>query len=213
MPGPVHSRRDGPVWEVEIDRPPVNALDAAASAALGAAFDAAEADSVCAAVILTGAGDRCFCAGADLNEPEPPPGAPAPAASGGWGGLLSRQDRTTPIIAALNGHAVGGGFELALACDLLVVAEHAELWLPEVALGIAPDPASLPRLLAALPRPLALELLLTGRRMGAAEAAQRGLAAAIAPRGEAVATARELARPIAEAPPGSVAAALDLARR
>jgi crotonobetainyl-CoA hydratase len=208
----VTMRRDGAVVEIEIDRPPVNALDAAASQVLGEAFDAADADAGVAAVILTGAGDRCFCAGADLNEPDPAPGAEPPDAPGGWGGMLSRHGRATPVIAAVNGHAVGGGFELALACDLIVAAEHAEFWLPEVALGIAPDPASLPRLLAALPRNLAMELLLTGRRMDAAEAASRGLVSAVAPRGGAAAAARALAGPIAEAPAGSAAEVLRLAR-
>ncbi|MFN8130169.1 MAG: enoyl-CoA hydratase-related protein [Solirubrobacteraceae bacterium] len=205
-------RRDGAVVEIEIDRPPVNALDAAASQALGEAIDAADRDPGVAAVILTGAGDRCFCAGADLNEPDPPSGAAPPDPPGGWGGMLSRHDAVTPVIAAVNGHAVGGGFELALACDLIVAAEQAEFWLPEVALGIAPDPDSLPRLFARLPRTVGMELLLTGRRMTAAEAARRGLACAVAPRGGAAAAARELAQPIAAAPAGSVAEVLRLAR-
>jgi crotonobetainyl-CoA hydratase len=116
------------------------------------------------------------------------------------------------VIAAVNGMAVGGGFEIAMAADLIVAAEHARFWLPEAGIGILPDAGSvrLPRL---LPPHIARELLLTGRRMGAQEAAQHGLVNRVVPMAELLASARELAAAVVANAPLSIAAMLDIGRR
>ena len=107
----------------------------------------------------------------------------------------------TPVIAAVNGLAVGGGFELALACDLVVAAREAEFFLPEVNLGFVPDAGGIVRLPARLPRAIAMEMLLTGRRMGAQEAARWGLVNRVVDRGTPMDEARELADAVAAGAP------------
>ena len=116
------------------------------------------------------------------------------------------------MIAAVNGMAVGGGFEMAMAADLIIAADHAQFWLPEPALGILPDAGAvkLPRL---LPPHIAREMLLTGRHMGAEEAERWGLASRVVPGDELLAAALALAASIATSAPLSVAALLDIERR
>jgi crotonobetainyl-CoA hydratase len=113
--------------------------------------------------------------------------------------------------AAVNGMAVGGGFELALACDLIVAADHAEFFLPEIFVGLIADAAAL-RLPKRLPYPIAQEMLLTGRRMGAEEAYRWGLVNAVVPRAEVMGKAREFATPIIQAAPLSIAAVKEITR-
>ena len=125
--------------------------------------------------IVTAAGDRFFCAGWDLKAAAAGEAAEADHGPGGFAGLTELHGRAKPVIAAVNGIAAGGGFELALAADLVVAAEHADFRLPETGLGIIPDSGGVLRLPRRLPRPVAVELLLTGRPMTAAEACDRGL--------------------------------------
>ena len=121
---------------VTIDRPKANAIDAATSKAMGDAFVELDADPAVRAIILTGAGAKFFSAGWDLSAGEE---FDSDYGVGGFGGFLELPDRSTPVIAAVNGMAVGGGFEIAMAADLIVAADHAQFWLPEPALGILPD--------------------------------------------------------------------------
>ena len=198
--------RDG-VLEIVLDRPKANAIDAATSRRLGEAFDGFRRDAALRVAIVTGAGERFFSAGWDLKA------AAAQGASeygnygiGGFAGLTEMFDLDKPVIAALNGLAVGGGFELALACDLIVAAEHVELMLPEAGIGIIPDAGGVQRLPRRLPYHVAMELMLTGRRMGAAEAARHGLVNAVVPAAELMAEARALAQRIVPAAPLAVRA-------
>ena len=156
------------VLEVTLDRPPANAIDAATSRELGEAFATLRDDPTLRAAVVTGGGDRFFSAGWDLKAAAA--GDDEDFGPGGFAGLTELFDLDVPVIAAVNGMAVGGGFELALACDLIVAVRNAELFVPEVNLGFVPDAGGVVRLPRRLPRALAMELLLTGRRMAADEA-------------------------------------------
>ena len=215
MPGasePVRVAADGQILMVTIDRPPANAIDTATSRALHAAFDRLRSDPGLRAGILTGAGDRFFCAGWDLKAAAQGESIEADHGPGGFAGLTEFFDIGKPVIAAVNGLAFGGGFELVLAADLVVAANHAEFALTEVTLGLVADAGGLLRLPARVPRAIALEYLLTGRRFGAAEAARWGLANAVVPAGEVLATARTMAAAICAAAPLAVAAVLEIVR-
>jgi crotonobetainyl-CoA hydratase len=195
-----------------IDRPKANAIDAATSFAMGEAFLRFEHDPAVRVVIITGAGERFFSAGWDLGAAAEGEAFDADYGAGGFGGFPDLPDRRTPVIAAVNGMAVGGGFEIAMAADLIVAADHAEFFLPEAGLGILPDVGSvrLPRL---LPPHLARELLLTGRRMTAQEAAHHGLINRVVALADLLPSAHELAAAVVASAPLSVAAILDIGRR
>jgi crotonobetainyl-CoA hydratase len=204
--------RDG-VLEIVLDRPKANAIDAATSRRLGEVFADFRRDGSLAVAIVTATGDRFFSAGWDLK---------AAAASfdseysgygpGGFAGLTEMFDLEKPVIAAVNGLAVGGGFELALACDLIVAAEHATFMLPETGIGIIPDAGGVLRLPRRLPHAIAMEMLLTGRRMPAAEAGQRGLVNAVVPSDRLLDAARALARSVRTAAPLAVRAVKQVVR-
>ena len=194
---------------VTIDRPKANAIDAATSKAMGDAFASLDADPVVRAIILTGAGPKFFSAGWDLAAGEE---FDSDYGVGGFGGFPELAERSTPVIAAVNGMAVGGGFEIAMAADLIIAAEHAQFWLPEPAIGILPDAGSvkLPRL---LPPHVARDLLLTGRRMDAAEGHRWGLISRVVPADELLPAAHQVAEAVAASAPLSIAALLDIERR
>jgi crotonobetainyl-CoA hydratase len=204
-----HVELHGATAVVTIDRPKANAIDAATSKAMGDAFASLDADPVVRAIILTGAGPKFFSAGWDLAAGED---FDSDYGVGGFGGFPELAERSTPVIAAVNGMAVGGGFEIAMAADLIIAAEHAQFWAPEPAIGILPDAGSvkLPRL---LPPHVARDLLLTGRRMDAAEGHQWGLIARVVPADELLPAAHQIAAAVAAAAPLSVAALLDIERR
>jgi crotonobetainyl-CoA hydratase len=192
-----------------IDRPKANAIDAATSRALGETFARLDADPEVRAIILTGAGPKFFSAGWDLSADED---FDSDYGVGGFGGFPELPDRATPVIAAVNGMAVGGGFEIAMAADLIVAADHAQFWLPEPALGILPDAGAV-RLPRVLPPHVAREMLLTGRRMDADEGVRWGLIARVVPADDLLVTAHEVAAAIAASAPLSLAALLDIERR
>jgi crotonobetainyl-CoA hydratase len=203
---------DGPVLVVTLDRPKANAIDVATSRRLHEAFSRLRDDHALRVGIITGAGDRFFSAGWDLKAAAKGEAADADFGPGGFAGITERFDLDKPVIAAVNGLALGGGVELALAADLMVLAEHAELALPEVRLGLVADSGGTLRLPHRLPRAIATEMLLTGRRMGSAEAARWGLANSVVPTPDLMPVARALAATIAEAAPLSVAAVLEVLR-
>lgn len=204
-----HVELNGATAIVTIDRPKANAIDAAASKAMGEVFATLDGDRDVRAIIVTGAGPKFFSAGWDLSADED---FDSDYGVGGFGGFPELPDRSTPVIAAVNGMAVGGGFEIAMAADLIVAADHAQFWLPEPALGILPDAGAvkLPRL---LPPHVARELLLTGRRMNAAEGQRWGLISRVVPADDLLVAACELADAIAASAPLSIAALLDIERR
>jgi crotonobetainyl-CoA hydratase len=208
----VQATAEGQTLVVTLDRPKANAIDVPASRALYAAFDRLRRDPALRVAILTGAGEKFFSAGWDLKAAVAGEGPDADHGPGGFAGLTEFLDIGKPVIAAVNGLAFGGGFELVLASDLVVAAEHAEFALTEVTLGLVPDAGGLLRLPARMPRPIAAELLLTGRRFTAAEAARWGLVNRVVPAAEVMATAHSLADAICAAAPLSVAAALEILR-
>ena len=167
---------------------------------------------------MTGAGTRIFCAGWDLKEVAR---ATDPAAvndavmnkPGGFAGVTEFWDLQKPVIAAVNGAAVGGGFEIALAADIILAADHAHFALPEMARGFVPDAGALQRLPRRIPYNIAMELLLTGRRMDAAEAARWGLVSAVLPSPKLMAVAHQMAESIAEGAPLAVRALLEILRQ
>ncbi len=171
----VRTERRGAVQIVTIDRPERrNALCALTIAGLGAAFAEAEKDRSVRAVVLTGAGDAAFCAGMDLKDFGTPP-----AGSVGLE-VFTNRCYPKPIVAAVNGAAVGGGFELVLAADLVIAATHASFSVPEVLRGLV-GAGCTTRLAARLPPVLVAELTLTGQKISAARAQQLGLINEVVP--------------------------------
>ena len=203
MTEPVRLERRGACLEITLDRPKANAIDAATSRKLAAAFDTFQADSDLRVAIITGGGERIFSAGWDLSTSG---SDDEDWGSGGWGGICRRLDLEKPVIAAINGACAAGGFEIALACDLMVAADHAVFFLSEATLGLTVDVGTIPRLFQRVPHPVAVEMLYTGRRLDAAEALAMGLVSRVVPKAELMTAARELADRICDSAPLSVAA-------
>ena len=199
--------RRGAVLEITLDRPKVNAIDYELSRKINDAVVKLRDDSELRVGLLTATGDRVFSAGWDLkavNRGEQQLDEWWEADSdlpGGFAGLTEMWDLNKPVIAAVNGLAIGGGFELVMACDLIVAAEHVEFALPEMPLGIVPDAGAIQRLPRRIPYNVALEMLLLGRRMTAVEAAQHGLINLVVPGSELLQRARAWADQLAEAAP------------
>ncbi len=200
--------RRGPIFEITLDRPKANAIDAETSRHLGAVFTEFRDDPAMRVAILTGAGDRFFSAGWDLKAAAAGEGFEADFGPGGFGGFAELPGLHKPVIVAVNGFAVGGGFELALAADFVVAADSAQFFFGEVAVGIIPDSGSI-RLPRMLPPVIANDLLLTGRRAGAAELMRWGLINEICPRRILMERAGSLAEQLASAAPLAVAAVLE----
>nr|WP_221382636.1 enoyl-CoA-hydratase DpgD [Actinoplanes polyasparticus] len=178
------------VARVTLDRPDVlNAMDLRMHEELAEVWDDAEADDEVRVVVLTGAGDRAFSVGQDLKERARGDAAGTPASSfgsrgrPGWPRLTERFDFSKPVVARVDGYALGGGFELALACDLIVASDRAVFGLPEVRLGLVPGAGGVFRLIRQLPQKVAMGHLLTGRRLGAAAAHAYGLVNDVVPAG------------------------------
>ena len=174
------------VARVTIDRPEVlNALDADAEEAFETIWQRLEADREVRAVVLTGAGERAFCVGADIKSV----GRSgleywALARPAGFGGIALRTTLDIPVIARVNGHALGGGFEMALGCDLIIAAAEASFGLPEPRVGRLPLDGGMVLLQRQVPFHQAMGVLLTGRRLSAAEALPMGLVNEVVPRTE-----------------------------
>ncbi len=207
---PVRAEASGGVLTITLDRPSANAVDVATSHALHEAFARLENDPGLRVGIVTAAGDRFFCAGWDLRAAAAGEAVDADHGPGGFAGLTELHGRAKPVIAAVNGIAAGGGFELVLAADLVVAAEHAEFSLPETGLGLIPDAGGVLRLPRRLPRPVAMELLLTGRPLSAREACDRGLINRVVPGDQLMPTAHDLAARIARSAPLAVSAVLEV---
>jgi crotonobetainyl-CoA hydratase len=178
------------VARVTIDRPEVlNAVDGATEKRLQEIWSALEKEREARVVVLTGAGEKAFSVGADMKAAasgEPADGleywaAPRP---GGFGGIALRTTLDVPVIARVNGYAVGGGFEMVLGCDVVVACEEAQFGLPEPRVGRMPLDGGMVLLPRLVPEKWALGLLLTGRRIGAAEAHRMGLVNEVVPRAE-----------------------------
>jgi enoyl-CoA hydratase len=192
---------------VTLDRPrALNALNDALLAELVEILRGLDADPDCRCIVLTGAGDRAFAAGADIREI-----ADETAES------LARHDRfarwddvaatRTPLIAAVRGYALGGGMELALGCDMIVAGDDATFGQPEIRIGVMPGAGGTQRLTRAVGKARAMELILTGREVGAAEAERLGFVTRVVPARETLAAALDLAATVASMPPLAVLAA------
>jgi enoyl-CoA hydratase len=190
-----------------LDRPrQLNALSFDLVAQLGELLAVLDADPQCHAIVITGSRERAFAAGADIGElAAQTPGSLRDADP------FEPLDRighlSTPVIAAVRGYALGGGCELAMACDLIVAGDDAQLGQPEIQIGVIPGAGGTQRLTRAIGKARAMEMILTGRRIGADEAAAMGLVSLVVPAAETVDRALELAGRIAAMPPLAVAAA------
>lgn len=201
--------RRGHVLIVTINRPEArNAVNAAVHVGIGIALETAENDPEIRAVVITGAGDRSFCAGADLVALSRGESLqPDDKAQQEWGfaGMVAHPI-SKPIIAAVNGFAFGGGCEIALMSDIIVAADHAQFGLPEVKVGLFAAAGGAFRLAQQLPRKLAMEYMLTGDPIPAARAAEFGLVNHVVPLADLMPTAIALAEKIAANAPLSVQA-------
>jgi enoyl-CoA hydratase/carnithine racemase len=208
---PIHYEQAGRTVRITIDRPEaLNALDPAHNEAIAAAFARFRDDDGAWVAIVTGAGDRAFSAGADLKALIPERAASVRAGKGigtTFAGITRGFTTWKPLIAAVNGYAVGGGLELALCCDLRVAAEHARFGLPEVKWGIIPGAGGTQRLPRAIPLAKAMELLLTGELIDAQEALRLGLVNRVVPLADLLPTAQALADLILQRGPLAVRAA------
>jgi crotonobetainyl-CoA hydratase len=196
----VRLNRDGGILEVILDRPKVNAIDLTLSRRLNQVWTEFQRDPELRIGILAANGDKFFCPGWDLKgaaEGEP---SDADWGVGGFGGLNHPRNLDKPIIAAVNGIACGGGFEMVLGCDLIVMEEQARFALPEINVGVLPDAAGI-KLRRRIPYHIAVELLMTGRWMDATEAKHWGLCNYLVPKGQSLAKAREVAKMLADGPP------------
>ena len=211
----IRAERSENILTVTIDRPEArNALNAAMRQALVETWIAFRDDPELRVAILTGAGDASFCAGADLKE------------IGGWyrsmtpierrergerepglGGITRNLDTGKPVIAAINGHCLAGGLELALACDLRIAAEHATFGLPEVRRGLIPGAGGTQRLPRTIPLGVAAEMIMTGEPIEAQRALALGLVNRVVPRAALLGEALALARRVATNAPLAVQAA------
>ena len=204
----VRTERRGKVLEVTFDRVPVNAINREASRAIYRAFRALQDDPGLTVGLLLSGRERVFSAGWDLkevakrgfdlegdNDPETGHGP------GGFAGLTEFWDLLKPVVAAVNGAAIGGGFELALSCDIIVASADSYFALPEMQRGFLADAGATQRLPRRVPYHVAVEMLLTGRRMEAEEALRWGLINKILPREELVPTARAIAQDLSKGAP------------
>ena len=196
----VRTVKDGPILEVTLDRPKANAIDLKASRRLNEIVTSFRDDPDLRIAIITGAGDRFFSPGWDLKAAAAGEASDSDWGVGGFAGLNYPRNLNKPIIAAVNGIACGGGFEIVLGTDIIVMEEHAKFALPEINVGVLADAGTV-KLRRRIPYHVAVEFLLTGRWMDAAEAKHWGLANHVVPKGEGLPKAREIARQLMEGPP------------
>lgn len=212
MSDPVRVEVRGEVLEITLDRPPANAINGAASRALDAAFQRLHDDDALRVAIVTGGGEKFFSGGWDLKAAASGDPDATDYGKHGFASLPEFFERDKPVIAAVNGYAAGGGFELALAADIIVAAEHAQFFLPESKVGILPDGGGVDRLPRRIPYNIAVEVMLTGRRLTAQEGLTYGLLSAVVPQADLMARARATAQAICESAPLSVKAIKQILR-
>ena len=208
----IRTEKRGAILEVTIDRPKANAIDLAASRRLNDVFSAFRDDPALRVGIVTGAGERFFCPGWDLKAAAAGEKSDEDWGVGGFGGLNYPRNLDKPLISAVNGIACGGGFEIVLGTDIIVMEEHAKFALPEINVGVLADAGTI-KLPRRIPYHVAVEVLMTGRWMDANEAKHWGLANHIVPKGQAIAKAREIAQQLADGPPLLFPAIKQLIRR
>lgn len=196
----IRTNTEGAILEVTLDRPKANALDLQASRRLNQVFTSFRDDPALRVAIITGAGERFFSPGWDLKAAAAGEKSDEDWGVGGFGGLNYPKNLNKPIIAAVNGIACGGGFEVVLGTDIIVMEAHAQFALPEIRVGVLADAGTV-KLRRRIPYHVAVEFLMTGRWMDATEAKHWGLANHVVPKGEGMNKAREIARQLAAGPP------------
>jgi crotonobetainyl-CoA hydratase len=196
----VRTTRDGAILEITLDRPKANAIDLAASRRLNDIVTAFRDDAGALVAIVTGAGEKFFSPGWDLKAAAAGEESDSDWGVGGFAGFNYPRNLNKPIIAAVNGIACGGGFEIVLGTDIIVMEEHAKFALPEINVAVLADAATI-KLRRRIPYHVAVEFLMTGRWMDAAEAKHWGLCNHVVPKGEGLSKAREIARQLADGPP------------
>lgn len=211
MNDPIKTHIEGGVLEVTLDRPKANAIDLATSRVMGETFKRFRDDPELRVAIVTGAGERFFSAGWDLKAAADGDAVDGDYGDGGFGGMQELPDLNKPLIAAVNGMAVGGGWELALSCDLILASKTATFALPEIRAGTLADAASI-KLPKRIPYHVAMELLLTGRHMDADEACRWGVVNEVVEPEALLERAWELARRLAAGPPLVFAAIKEVVR-
>lgn len=212
MENGIETERHGHVLLIRLNRPKVNAISRAFSRAIHAAARLLQDDPDLRVGVLTAAADRVFSAGWDFNEAVATNSEGDDHGPGGFGGLTSFWDLNKPLIGAINGAAIGGGFELALACDIILMADHAYFELPEMQRGFLPDAGGLQRLPRRIPYNVAVEMMLSGRRMEAAEAGHWGLAHKVTASTDLLPEAMKLAATIAGGAPLALQAMKEVMR-
>ena len=209
--------REGRILVVVLDRPKANAIDLETSRKLGEAFVTLRDDPELSVGVVTGGGEKIFSAGWDLKAVETGEMATDnwwedDYGPGGFAGLTELWDLNKPVIAAINGIVIGGGFELALACDLMIAAEHVTFSLPELPLGMIPDAGAIQRLHRRLPYNKAMEMYLLGERMSAQDAAAFGLVNKVVPQEKLMETAMAWANQLSKVAPLALQSLKELLR-
>ena len=208
----ITTRREGGILEVTLDRPKANAIDLKTSRLMGETFRAFRDDPDLRVAIVQTAGDKFFCAGWDLKAAATGDAVDGDYGVGGFAGLQELRDMNKPVICAVNGMAVGGGFELALSCDMILASAHSSFALPEIRAGTLADAATI-KLPKRIPYHVAMDLLLTGRWMDVEEAHRWGLVNEILPDNEKLMErVWALARLLESGPPLVFAAIKEVAR-
>ena len=209
---PARSEHRGNICILTIDRPErANSIDLQTALEMSTALDGLAEDEQTRVVVLTGAGSRVFCAGMDLRAVQAGLAEEINNVPGGFAGIV-RRDFPKPIIGAVEGAAIGGGFEIVLACDMVVASEQAQFGLPEVGHGLIAASGGLVRLPKRIPPALAVEMLLTGEPISSARARELGLANRVVPAGTTLEAALGLADAVAARDPRAVSASVRLAR-
>ena len=212
MSSPISTRREGGILEVTLDRPKANAINLQTSREMGLVFESFRDDPELRVAIVRTAGDKFFSAGWDLKAAADGDAVDGDYGVGGFAGLQELRDLNKPVLACVNGMAVGGGFELALSCDMILASAHSSFALPEIKAGTLADAATI-KLPKRIPYHVAMDLLLTGRWMDAEEAHKWGLVNEILPDNEALeARIWELARLLESGPPLVFATIKEVAR-
>lgn len=207
----ITTKREGGVIEVILDRPKANAIDLQTSRLMGETFRDFRDDPELRVAIISTAGDKFFCAGWDLKAAAGGDAVDGDYGVGGFGGLQELRGLNKPVIAAVNGMAVGGGFELALSADMIYASEHSSFALPEIKAGTLADAATV-KLPKRIPYHIAMELLYRGRWMDAAEAHRWGLVNEVLPKEKLMEHVWNIARELAAGPPLVFAAIKEVAR-
>ncbi len=207
----IKTRIDGGILEVIIDRPKANAIDRATSTTMGEIFLGFRDDPGLRVAIISGAGEKFFCAGWDLKAAAGGEEVDGTYGVGGFGGMQELENFNKPVIAAINGMSCGGGLEIALCADIIIAAEHATFALPEIRSGTVADAASI-KLPKRIPYHVAMEMLLMGRWFDAEEAQRWGFVNEIVAADKLMSRAWEIARVIESGPPLVYAALKEVVR-